>query len=181
MHGSRLERVERCNLCEGSRFSPFAEMSGTATADRFGIVRCDDCGLMFVSPRLTAAANDALYDESYFNGSGFDRSINYVLLDREGDARRGENLGILQKIRTLKPAQDVRLLDVGCGTGGLLRALESAGYHDLWGIELSAYAAELARGSAKANVLAGDVLEADLPEETFDVVNATEVIEHLRD
>jgi 2-polyprenyl-3-methyl-5-hydroxy-6-metoxy-1,4-benzoquinol methylase len=95
--------------------------------------------------------------------------------------RIGENRGILEKIRALKPNRDIRILDVGCGTGGLLRALEAAGYADIWGIELSEYAADIARNNTKAKVWMGDVVDLPLPEGSMDVINATEVIEHLRD
>jgi 2-polyprenyl-3-methyl-5-hydroxy-6-metoxy-1,4-benzoquinol methylase len=176
-----MEPVDRCNLCGGSGFSLFTEVVGHKTKERFRIVRCDGCGLTFVSPRLTAEENQALYDEAYFNGEGFDASMNYVKLDKQTETRRGENQGILEKIRTLKPARDIRILDVGCGTGGLLRALEQAGYGDMWGVELSEYAADIARKGTSARVWTGDVLELPLAEGSVDVINATEVIEHLRD
>ncbi len=176
-----MELVERCNLCGGSRFSLFTEMVGHKTKKRFGIVRCKDCGLVFVSPRLTPEENDALYDEAYFNGAGFDPSVNYVQIDQQGAMRHGENQGILQKIRALKPSRDIRILDVGCGTGCLLRALEDAGYEHIAGVELSAYAADIARKCTRAEVWTGDILQLPLAEGSVDVINATEVIEHLRD
>jgi uncharacterized Zn finger protein len=78
-----MEQVERCNLCGGSRFALFTEVVGHKTKQRFQIVRCEECGLMFVSLRLTAEENKALYDEAYFNGQGFDPSVNYVMLDQQ--------------------------------------------------------------------------------------------------
>src|SRR5581483_4040567 len=133
------------------------------------------------SPRLTERENLALYDERYFNGEGFDASVNYVMLDEQGELRREENEGTLRKIALLKPTRDVRILDVGCGTGVLLRALEAAGYTNVTGIELSEYAAFVARKNVKGAVHVGDILDVDLPSGGFDVINATEVIEHLRD
>jgi 2-polyprenyl-3-methyl-5-hydroxy-6-metoxy-1,4-benzoquinol methylase len=176
-----MELVDSCNLCEGTRFALFTEMVGHKTRKRFRIVRCEGCGLLFVSPRLTPEENEALYDEAYFNGAGFDPSVNYMRLDQQADMRQGENAGILQKIRALKPARDIRILDVGCGTGGLLRALGDAGYEHISGIELSSYAADIARKHTHAEVFTGDILALPLPKASVDVINATEVIEHLRD
>jgi 2-polyprenyl-3-methyl-5-hydroxy-6-metoxy-1,4-benzoquinol methylase len=176
-----MERVDHCNLCGSSRFALFAEKEGQKTKQRFRIVTCEDCGLMFVAPRLSAEENLALYDEAYFNGDGFDASVNYVLLDQDGDTRHGENAGIVAKIGLLKPGHDLRVLDMGCGTGCLLQALCEAGYRDVWGVEFSEYAAGLARSIEGAKVFTGDILDVELPLGSFDVINATEVIEHLRD
>ena len=176
-----MERVDQCNLCGGSRQKLYAEKEGTRTRQVFRIVTCEDCALVFVSPRLSEEENRALYDEAYFNGDGFDASVNYVLLDEGTNARDDESVGILAKIAAMKPGKGLRVLDVGCGTGGLLRALLADGYKDVWGLELSPYAAKLAARSAGAKVLTGDLLDADLPLGSFDVINATEVIEHLRD
>jgi 2-polyprenyl-3-methyl-5-hydroxy-6-metoxy-1,4-benzoquinol methylase len=176
-----MESLDHCNLCGGSTFSLFAEKEGRRTPTSFRIVTCKDCGLTFVSPRLSAAENLALYDEAYFNGDGFDVSVNYVMLDEEQESRRRENEGILAKIALLKPGKGLRTLDVGCGTGCLLRALAAAGYEDVWGVELSEYAGRIARESTKAKVHVGDFTELPLPVGHFDVINATEVIEHVRD
>jgi SAM-dependent methyltransferase len=73
------------------------------------------------------------------------------------------------------------VLDIGCGTGSLLRTLRNAGYHDVWGVELSEYAGHIAQQIAGVNVSVGDPLDVDLPLGSFEGINATEVIEHLRD
>lgn len=176
-----MEEIEHCNLCGGSRFALFAEVSGQKTKRPFRIVTCEGCRLMFVAPRLSAEENTALYDEAYFNGDGFDASVNYVLLDGAPHTREDENLGILGKLAVLKPGRQVRVLDMGCGTGCLLRALRREGYEDVWGVELSEYAAGLARAVDGVRVFTGDILDVNLPLGSFDVINATEVIEHLRD
>jgi 2-polyprenyl-3-methyl-5-hydroxy-6-metoxy-1,4-benzoquinol methylase len=176
-----MESLTECNLCGSKSFSLFAEKKGTHTGKTLGIVRCDDCGLVFVTPRLTADENRALYDEDYFNGKGFDSSVNYLKLEDERIERRLESLGIIEKIRILRPEQDLRILDVGCGTGALLEALREAGYRHIEGAELSAYAAAIAGERSGAVVHVGDILDIDFGARVFDVINATEVIEHLRD
>jgi SAM-dependent methyltransferase len=177
-----METLEACNLCGSNRFQTYAEKRGPSTRTLFRIVRCADCGLIFVNPRLTESENLALYDEAYFNGRGFDSSVNYVKLQQEGDrTREGENGGIIDKIQALKPGSGWRILDIGCGTGSLLRALQREGYLDVTGLELSDYAASIAGDSSGAHVFVGDIVDTDLHGEHFDVINATEVVEHVRD
>ena len=104
------------------------------------------------------------------------------MLEANRDLRRGENEGIIGKIRIIRgDSLSLRILDAGCGTGSLLRALRDRGYTDLSGLELSEFAASFARDATGANVVAGDLLGAKLGEARFDVINATEVIEHLRE
>jgi 2-polyprenyl-3-methyl-5-hydroxy-6-metoxy-1,4-benzoquinol methylase len=176
------EDVAVCDLCGGRNLVRFATQIGRTTGLTFPFVRCASCGLKFVGRRLTADANLALYDESYFRGAGFDAAVNYVMLEEKRGLRRGENEGILGKIRVLKgSSRTLRILDVGCGTGSLLRALGDAGYTNLSGVELSPFAADFARKAVRAKVETGDLSNVTLDEAPFDVINATEVIEHLRE
>jgi 2-polyprenyl-3-methyl-5-hydroxy-6-metoxy-1,4-benzoquinol methylase len=80
----------------------------------------------------------------------------------------------------LLPAELGRVLDVGCGSGGVGRAIRPRATR-LVGVELDAAAAEEARETYD-RVLVGDVGES-LPElgERFDTILAYDVLEHLRD
>ncbi len=72
-----------------------------------------------------------------------------------------------------------RLLDVGCGAGTVLEAARRA----LWeaeGVEVSRPAVEHLRAQGFA-IFHGELAEARYPENHFDVVIASEVIEHLPD
>ncbi len=72
-----------------------------------------------------------------------------------------------------------RVLDVGCGYGFLLAALESAGY-EAHGIEVSAHAAEQARRRIRGPVIQQGAEEPfPFPGGHFDAVTLLDVIEHL--
>ncbi len=72
-----------------------------------------------------------------------------------------------------------RLLDVGCGAGGLLRFLVESGWQGT-GVEPSADAAERARTHG-LDVIASTLSESGLPIESFDVISYINVLEHLSD
>ena len=72
-----------------------------------------------------------------------------------------------------------RLLDIGCGAGTLLRAARRAGW-DAAGTEVSRPAVEHVRREG-FEVFAGELREARFPDGHFDVVTASEILEHLPD
>jgi len=72
-----------------------------------------------------------------------------------------------------------RVLDVGCGYGFLLEALEKAGY-EAHGVEVSAHAAEQARRRTRGQVVQQGAEEPfPFPEGHFAAVMLLDVIEHL--
>jgi SAM-dependent methyltransferase len=85
------------------------------------------------------------------------------------------------EVAALVPPECRRVLEVGCGTGGLGRLLKASGHH-VTGIELVPEAAEAAR-SVLDNVLTADVEVAGLPfaPGSFDAVIFADVLEHLVD
>ena len=75
--------------------------------------------------------------------------------------------------------QNNRLLDVGFGAGTLLEAARRGGW-DALGVEVSRSAVEHVRGLG-FDVFCGTLHEAQYPDGHFDVVTASEVLEHVPD
>jgi SAM-dependent methyltransferase len=84
---------------------------------------------------------------------------------------------IVEKIRN--PQSAIRILDVGCGTGANLEMLGKFG--EASGVDVSSNALEFCRKRGLSQVKQG--LAEDLPfaEESFDLVTALDVVEHLDD
>lgn len=88
-------------------------------------------------------------------------------------------------LKALPENKDIRILDCGCGSGGLLQTFLRAGYHNLTGIDRSKVAIALARERCKqaktAMFFVGDFHYLQELERLFDIIAFTEVLEHLED
>lgn len=82
----------------------------------------------------------------------------------------------------LVPGNCARVLDVGCGYGGLGRNLRARGVEQVFGVEINPEAAGQLEG-VYANYWIGDVEQVSLPAdiEAFDCIVFADVLEHLRD
>jgi SAM-dependent methyltransferase len=74
--------------------------------------------------------------------------------------------------------QSGALLDLGCSSGTFLQTLSRKNW-ELFGIEMSAESAKQARAKSGANVFVGDILDAQFPAESFDVITCFDVLEHV--
>lgn len=80
-------------------------------------------------------------------------------------------------IASLTQPTDV-IVDIACGNGGILRHLRGQGYRQLHGVEISQYAIRRLRGDGIE--MHHSVLPAiALPDRSFDVVIASQVLEHI--
>ena len=81
--------------------------------------------------------------------------------------------------------EGAHVLDVGCGSGGLIVAIAEGGAA-CWGVDLRperiAYASQMAADhGVTVHLIAGDILELDSCAQTFDLIVLSEVVEHLGD
>lgn len=82
-----------------------------------------------------------------------------------------------KQIEGLRPGQDWKILDVGCGTGGNLSLLEQFGR--TWAVDYSPAAAAFTRGRGWPLVSVASATELPFPDQMFDLVTAFGVIEHV--
>jgi glycosyltransferase involved in cell wall biosynthesis/2-polyprenyl-3-methyl-5-hydroxy-6-metoxy-1,4-benzoquinol methylase len=161
--------VKTCHVCGGSRFYYLFSISD------YRVVRCDDCGLVFLNPQPGDEELAAIYHANYFLGSDTKEGRRAVSELKQATAK-----SYLSEIRRYHGDQSGRLLEVGCGDGDFLVAAEAEGWR-VTGIEFSAAACETTRQRLKqGEVRCGELPSAQLPAATFDLCVISDVIEHVR-
>lgn len=73
-----------------------------------------------------------------------------------------------------------RIFEIGCAGGYLLQALQEKGFRDVSGIDVSNEAISLCRAKG-LDVRLGDGKNAGFSGQSFDVIVASDVLEHIRD
>ncbi len=171
------EPITHCQLCgSGKRTLKFAEPP-------FEVVTCDDCGLVYVTPRLTGQALIDIYDADYWKSQD-PKLRGYADYASESSLY----LKTFQKRmalvnRWVRPG--ARVLDVGCAAGYFLRVMAENG-HDVHGVELSepiAKEAIAALGADRVHIgtLDDAVKAKDYAPQSFDLITLWDVIEHVPD
>ncbi len=145
--------------------------------DAFRLVQCTTCGLVYMNPRPTRKAMEALYPFETYG------QYNPLLSEvRSWVQRLDWGYGIYKRARLVRRwAPGNRLLDVGCATGGFLEYMQRREGFTVWGVELNPHAAAYARDRLGIPVYAGTLEEANLPQDAFDVVTMWHVLEHVFD
>ena len=173
---------------------------------RYGpVVRCRQCDLVYLNPRLSATAVESAYtvvaDQRYLDErEGRVHTFGRALDELESVARAlvaGESadrlVGVGVELDAVPPAGTTasqngsvghgggrgRLLDVGCHIGVFLELAAARGWL-AEGVEPSRWASELARARG-LRVTRGTLRGAALPSAAFDVVTIWDVIEHFPD
>lgn len=86
---------------------------------------------------------------------------------------------LVERIRTTLNNQEPRILDVGCGTGANLKMLAACGTAE--GVDISPQAVEFCRERGLDSVKLGAIEHLPYDDESFEIVTALDVVEHLDD
>lgn len=196
-----LPAIATCPLCEsdGAPRLFFSRDRIHDIAGCFSVHHCATCHAIFIQPWLSDAELSKYYPEEY------GRYRHSKSLDKKND--RGWRRFVLENCYGYPAAADspasplkevaafflsffmakgvlpyrgaAKILDVGCGGGSYLYRLKQWGW-ETYGVESSETGAKQSR-SLGLEVHHGSLENAKFPDEFFDVVRLSNVLEHLRD
>lgn len=86
---------------------------------------------------------------------------------------------VLQLVLQIAPASSARILEIGCSGGVLLQQLRGRGYGELHGVDISEPAIRAAEARGCEDVKVMDAATLSFPDESFDLLIASDVLEHL--
>ena len=164
-----------CLLCQNDKILPLFDNGGSE------ICRCLSCGVIFRNPQPSNDELAAIYSEDYFLGQETAERRSATEGIKRATARR--YLGYIADYMSAKAiaGKGLKLLEVGCGFGFLLKEAATAGY-DVTGIEHSPSSVAVANALlGRDAVIAGEVETCGIEDGSFDVCVLSDVIEHVRD
>jgi len=149
----------------------------------FDVVKCENCGLAYLNPQPTKEELKKYYTEDYdqygggaiFKYGPLSRPIKFFL-DRFKKRRP-----VLKNDQPNLAESAINYLDFGCGGG--INLEEQRKKHPTWhlyGLDIIDIACLKTRQRG-FEVFCGDINELEMPENFFDAVNMSHVIEHLND
>jgi len=151
------EVFEFCPLCCGVDFELYHE-------DRYPIVKCHQCDLIFVNPRPSFASIRKMFANEYIDTEARVEE-HFVSFRKKSLAREAAIL------KGLLPGGG-SLLDIGTASGEFLENFKQDQHWKITGVEPSKFAAEAARQRTGADIKTGFLDEQDLPDHSFDAITS---------
>lgn len=93
----------------------------------------------------------------------------------------GRRAAVKDMIRRYQIPKDARIIDIGCAGGALLVELQKMGYQNVYALDYSAEAIELCKKRGIEHAYQMDGHDPQFPENTFDLIIASDSLEHLED
>jgi SAM-dependent methyltransferase len=173
-----LERVP-CNLCEAD------DPELIYAENPLQLVRCRNCKLVYVSPRLTEDIVLSLYNQQYFHAQ--DEFVYDTRIFKGGYRDYlGDQEYYLQTFRKRMHEIEKRIkraghvLDIGCAAGYFLTVARERSW-EVEGVEPSAYVADYAKKQLRLKVHNETLNEIQLPKTAYDLVTIWDALEHVPD
>ena len=168
---TELTNCALCGLDQGSVLFQAGDRLGV-TSTPFTFVRCTNCGLVYLNPRVTPETIGTFYPD-------------YSFSSRPGRRARGAAQAARKVARKCSLIESFApnpgtLLEIGSANGDFLKAMQERGWC-VEGVEISAQAAQYSRETHKVVVYEGDLLGRPDDGRRFDVIVLWAVMPHISD
>jgi len=166
-----------CNLCGKSLLTHVLTLRGYGYGhcDKFFLVKCASCGLIFLNPRPTRASIGMFYPQSY---------CPHRIPTIEKCKRLPQGFRIGRKVAHRKRLlisytglRRGRLLDLGCGNGFFMMVMKACGW-EIHGYEPNLSIAAYVNEKIDIPVQTGTDLSTLCFSSDYDVITAWDVLEH---
>lgn len=158
-----------CGLCGCGESSELYRARDRLSGRAFSIARCQGCGALRTLPHMSESELSRFYPEEYWG--------------REEPADEWIRASQSEKTRFLRRCglERGRILDVGCGAGFFLRALDPSCW-ERFGVEPGERAYQMAAAKlGRDRIFFGKLTDAGLDDSFFDVVTFWSTLEHMND
>lgn len=182
-----LNKKKICLLCGGDSTITYKEMNGYVEGTKYDVYECANCFSSFVDPMSNLKEE---YNIIYGGDNTKDAGYNYYYYLAKGVKNLKNPLkdlysycaifwGVIKAINDNSTKKGAKILEIGSGLGYLTYSLNKAGY-DCEGIDYSDTATAFANGFFGNKYSQGTIESfSENIENKYDVVIATEVIEHI--
>lgn len=181
MKENQLEYI-KCNICDSDSYSvihkakyekeqvpdlkeKFKSSGDETLIDQ--VVKCNNCGLIYVNPRLKSD----LIVEGYSEGS----DENFV------SQAKGRELTFTKSLKLIeKYSNKGKILDIGTAGGSFLHVAKKRGW-EVYGIELNKWLCKWAKKNYGLEIQSGTLFDYKFKDNYFDVITLWDVLEHVSD
>ncbi|BAH06897.1 class I SAM-dependent methyltransferase [Clostridium kluyveri] len=161
-----------CDLCGNDNYKILGKVK-----DNF-LVKCMLCGHIYMLYRFNNKELFKVYDEDYFKEKYIkgNEKVDYDYLKDKPNILEF----VKKRFNTIhKYKNPGTILDIGCAMGFYLEYAQNFGW-DIYGVEISQYAADYARQLLNTkNIFNGTIENIEFEDEKFDVITMWLVLEHM--
>ncbi|MFC1545735.1 class I SAM-dependent methyltransferase [Gemmatimonadota bacterium] len=159
-------RNEACPACLSADIHAYHQI------DIYRILKCSNCGHVFVEDTPSDFELYEFYEGAYQDGGEFQPKLRWH--------RKLKYWAIGRYLKSLFPGKrKIRLLEIGCSQGDLLQAVAGDSQFESRGIDYASGPVEYAR-SQGLDVDQGSLEGMNFPDESFNLVVAIHVVEHMQ-
>lgn len=164
--GSKNAKLWRKGNIESVKVEEF-KITDYQYGKHWDLLKCIDCNFIFSDPFPPVEVSN-IYKEIV--------DSEYV---EEEKGRSGNFKNILKTLNKISKDKGA-FLDVGSATGIMMNLARKEGWK-VYGVELSSWAVEEAKRRFGLEIIKGDFLEVEIPQNFFKVVSLLDIIEHVSD